>query len=54
MNKSQIKVRTCAVANGFFLHIGTGQSALFAIGYLPKVGGQFYLRIEDTDPRTFH
>ncbi|MEK7217755.1 MAG: glutamate--tRNA ligase family protein, partial [Patescibacteria group bacterium] len=48
MNKSQIKVRIAPSPTGF-LHIGTGQSALYNWLFAKKVGGQFYLRIEDTD-----
>ena len=48
MNKSQIRVRIAPSPTGF-LHIGTGQSALYNWLFAKKVGGQFYLRIEDTD-----
>ncbi|MBP9822353.1 MAG: glutamate--tRNA ligase [Candidatus Pacebacteria bacterium] len=48
MNKSQIKVRLAPSPTGF-LHIGTGQSALYNWLCAKKMGGKFYLRIEDTD-----
>jgi len=48
MDNSQIKVRLAPSPTGF-LHIGTGQSALYNWLYAKKLGGKFYLRIEDTD-----
>ena len=48
MNKSQINVRIAPSPTGF-LHIGTGQSALYNWFFAKKMGGKFYLRIEDTD-----
>ena len=48
MDKSQIKVRIAPSPTGF-LHIGTGQSALYNWLFAQKMGGKFYLRIEDTD-----
>ena len=48
MDKSQIKVRIAPSPTGF-LHIGTGQSALYNWLFAKKMGGKFYLRIEDTD-----
>ena len=32
-----------------FLHVGSARTALFAYLYARKHGGQFILRIEDTD-----
>jgi len=48
MNNSQTKVRLAPSPTGF-LHIGTGQSALYNWLCAKKLGGKFYLRIEDTD-----
>ena len=48
MGKDQIKVRIAPSPTGF-LHIGTGQSALYNWLFAKKMGGKFYLRIEDTD-----
>ena len=47
-NSSPIKVRIAPSPTGF-LHIGTGQSALYNWLFAKKMGGKFYLRIEDTD-----
>src|SRR3990167_2143009 len=46
MNK--IKVRLAPSPTGF-LHIGTAQSALYNWLFAHKNGGEFHLRIEDTD-----
>jgi len=43
-----IKVRVAPSPTGF-LHIGTAQSALYNWIFARKNGGEFYLRIEDTD-----
>ena len=49
MNKSsQIKVRVAPSPTGAF-HVGNAQSALFNWLFARKNGGEFYLRIEDTD-----
>lgn len=47
-NPSEIRVRIAPSPTGF-LHIGTGQSALYNWLTAKKMGGKFYLRIEDTD-----
>ncbi len=44
----KIKVRVAPSPTGF-LHIGTAQSALYNWLFARKNGGEFYLRIEDTD-----
>ncbi len=44
----KIKVRIAPSPTGF-LHIGTAQSALYNWLFARKNGGEFYLRIEDTD-----
>ncbi|MBI2062469.1 MAG: glutamate--tRNA ligase [Candidatus Yanofskybacteria bacterium] len=43
-----VKVRLAPSPTGF-LHIGTAQSALYNWLFARKNGGEFYLRIEDTD-----
>jgi glutamyl-tRNA synthetase len=48
MDIKPIKVRIAPSPTGF-LHIGTGQSALYNWLFARKMGGKFYLRIEDTD-----
>ncbi len=48
ISNSSIKVRIAPSPTGF-LHIGTGQSALYNWLFAKKMGGKFYLRIEDTD-----
>jgi glutamyl-tRNA synthetase len=48
VNPSEIRVRIAPSPTGF-LHIGTGQSALYNWLFAKKMGGKFYLRIEDTD-----
>src|SRR5258708_6362340 len=45
---SKVKVRIAPSPTGY-LHIGTGQSALYNWLFAKKTGGDFYLRIEDTD-----
>ena len=45
---SVVRVRIAPSPTGF-LHIGTGQSALYNWLFAKKMGGKFYLRIEDTD-----
>ena len=45
---SNIRVRIAPSPTGF-LHIGTGQSALYNWLFARKMGGEFFLRIEDTD-----
>lgn len=45
---SKVKVRIAPSPTGY-LHIGTGQSALYNWLFARKTGGEFYLRIEDTD-----
>src|SRR3989338_7533339 len=45
---SNIRVRIAPSPTGF-LHIGTGQSALYNWLFAKKMDGKFYLRIEDTD-----
>ncbi|MEK9158110.1 MAG: glutamate--tRNA ligase [Patescibacteria group bacterium] len=47
-NGSTVKVRIAPSPTGF-LHIGTAQSALYNWLFAKKMGGTFYLRIEDTD-----
>src|SRR3989344_5231991 len=44
----KVKVRIAPSPTGF-LHIGTAQSALYNWLFARKNGGEFYLRIEDTD-----
>lgn len=44
----KVKVRVAPSPTGF-LHIGTAQSALYNWLFARKNGGEFYLRIEDTD-----
>lgn len=44
----KVKVRIAPSPTGF-LHIGTAQSALYNWLFAKKNGGDFYLRIEDTD-----
>ena len=44
----KVKVRIAPSPTGF-LHIGTAQSALYNWLFVRKNGGEFYLRIEDTD-----
>ncbi len=44
----KVKVRIAPSPTGF-LHIGTAQSALYNWLFAKKNGGEFYLRIEDTD-----
>src|SRR3989338_2215366 len=49
MNKSsQIKVRVAPSPTGL-LHVGTAQSAVFNYLFARKNGGEFHVRIEDTD-----
>ncbi len=48
MDNKDIRVRLAPSPTGF-LHIGTGQSALYNWLFAKKMGGKFYLRIEDTD-----
>jgi len=48
MDNKNIKVRLAPSPTGF-LHIGTGQSAIYNWLFAKKMGGKFYLRIEDTD-----
>jgi glutamyl-tRNA synthetase len=43
-----IKVRVAPSPTGF-LHVGTAQSALYNWLFAKKNGGEFHLRIEDTD-----
>lgn len=45
---SLVRVRIAPSPTGY-LHIGTGQSALYNWLFAKKMGGTFYLRIEDTD-----
>ncbi len=44
----KVRVRIAPSPTGY-LHIGTGQSALYNWLFAKKMGGDFYLRIEDTD-----
>ena len=44
----KVKVRVAPSPTGF-LHIGTAQSALYNWLFARKNGGEFHLRIEDTD-----
>src|SRR3990167_9080166 len=44
----KVKVRIAPSPTGF-LHIGTAQSALYNWLFAHKNGGEFHLRIEDTD-----
>jgi len=44
----KVKVRIAPSPTGF-LHVGTAQSALYNWLFARKNGGEFYLRIEDTD-----
>ena len=48
MDNKDIRVRIAPSPTGF-LHIGTGQSAPYNWLFAKKMGGKFYLRIEDTD-----
>jgi len=48
--KSQIRVRIAPSPTGLF-HIGTARTALFNFLFAKKNGGQFILRIEDTDKK---
>ena len=48
MNFTKVKVRIAPSPTGF-LHIGTAQSALYNYLFARKNGGEFLLRIEDTD-----
>src|SRR3989344_5750033 len=48
MDKNNIKVRVAPSPTGAF-HVGNAQSALYNWLFARKNGGEFYLRIEDTD-----
>lgn len=48
LHDSTVRVRIAPSPTGF-LHIGTAQSALYNWLFAKKMGGKFYLRIEDTD-----
>ncbi len=53
MNDSPARVRFAPSPTGFF-HIGGARTALFNWLYARHTGGQFILRIEDTDRKRYH
>lgn len=52
MNDAPVRFRLAPSPTGF-MHIGTLRTALYNYLYVKKCGGQFVLRIEDTDQQRF-
>ncbi|MCK4857021.1 MAG: glutamate--tRNA ligase [candidate division Zixibacteria bacterium] len=48
MTDSEVRVRIAPSPTGYF-HVGTARTAIFNWLYARKMGGRFFLRIEDTD-----
>ena len=53
MNEQQKVITRFAPSPTGFLHVGGVRTALFAYLYAKKMGGEFVLRIEDTDQTRF-